>query len=281
VTFSAEADNGIKLEIDEKVVIDGWGRGEARMGKVSMEKGKKYPIVLSYFQDGDPSYLRLYWSWQVQAKTLVNSSALSHSRMDEDYVKTRELARDAPPPKREDRLFFGIDSEGHIGMKLMIDGQLKQFVSQVAVPLLKWSHVAGTFDKDKGIDLYINGTHVGSLAVSGVVTPEVGHDLLIGMSSKKMAPANTERDPSRRLFSNMVFDGLIDEVKLYSNALSGEEIRRAFSFSKPRRVQPLAWRVMPSGPKNLPPRPGLGPPTAVCAIAMNGRSFGAWGLTRT
>jgi hypothetical protein len=256
VTFSAEADNGIKLEIDEKVVIDGWGRGEARMGKVSMEKGKKYPIVLSYFQDGDPSYLRLYWSWQVQAKTLVNSSALSHSRMDEDYVKTRELARDAPPPKREDRLFFGIDSEGHIGMKLMIDGQLKQFVSQVAVPLLKWSHVAGTFDKDKGIDLYINGTHVGSLAVSGVVTPEVGHDLLIGMSSKKMAPANTERDPSRRLFSNMVFDGLIDEVKLYSNALSGEEIRRAFSFSKPRRVQPLAWRVMPSGPKNLPPRFG-------------------------
>ncbi|HUT30485.1 MAG TPA: LamG-like jellyroll fold domain-containing protein [Sedimentisphaerales bacterium] len=256
ISFTAEADNGLKLEIDKQVVIDGWGRDEARMGKVSTEKGKKYPVVLSYFQDGDPSFLRLYWSWEGQAKTLVDPAGLTHSESDEDYVRNTELGHKAPPPERSERLSFGIDSEGHIGMRLMIDGQLRQCVSEVVVPLLKWSHVAGTFDKGKGIDLYINGTHVGSSAVSGAVTPGAGHNLLIGMSSKKMSPTHTERGPSQRLLSYMVFDGLIDDVKIYSRALPAEQVERNYRDTKPKRKQPLAFRVMPSDEKDLPHRFG-------------------------
>jgi hypothetical protein len=256
VTFSAEADNGLKLEVNKQVVINGWGRRKPRSGRISMKKGKKYPIVLSYFQDGDPSFLRLYWSWTGQSKTLVDASVLSHSQKDEKYVKTKELSRKAPPPQRHDRLFFGIDSEGHIGMKLMINDQLKECISEITVPLLKWSHVAGTFDKDKGINLYINGKPVGSTAVKGVVTPEKGYDLLIGKSHKKMSPVNTERGPSRSLLSNMIFDGLIDEVKIYNRALSAQQIGPSYLAVKPGQEQPLTWRVMPSGPKDVKPRFG-------------------------
>ncbi|MHC4644547.1 MAG: LamG-like jellyroll fold domain-containing protein [Planctomycetota bacterium] len=256
VAFSAEADNGLKLEIDRKVVIEGWGRDKARSGKITMEKGKRYPIVLSYFQDGDPSFLRLYWSWEGQSKKLVDASALMHSARDKDHVLTKELNRKGAPPERDDRLFFGIDSEGYIGMKLMINGELKECVSQVSVPLLKWSHVVGTFDQDTGIKVYINGKAVGSAAVRGVVTPAVGYDLWIGRSHKKTSPANTERNPSKRLLSNMIFDGLIDEVKIYDRGLSGEQVSQSYSAVKPRQEQPLNWRVMPSGPENLPPRFG-------------------------
>ncbi|MHC4622983.1 MAG: LamG-like jellyroll fold domain-containing protein [Planctomycetota bacterium] len=272
VTFSAEVDNGLKLEVDNRVVIDGWGRGKAREGKMSMVQGKKYPIVLSYHQDGDPSYLRLYWSWEGQAKTPVEPSALSHSPGDEEYVKTKELARDVPPPERDHRLFFGIDSEGHVGVKVMVDGRLRECVSQARVPLLTWSHVAATFDQNKGINLYVNGKPAGSAAVSGVLTPAVGHDLLIGKSSKKMSPANTERRPSRKLLSNMIFDGLIDEVKIYDQALPGYQISGAYLALKPKLKQPLTWRVMPSGPRDLPARFGA----AYCRLRYSDEWENLW-----
>ena len=86
VTFTAEADNGLKLEIDNQVVIDGLGRKKARAGRFSMIKGKKHAMKLWYFQDGDPSYLRLYWNWAGQDKVIVDESAFSYSPADEKYV---------------------------------------------------------------------------------------------------------------------------------------------------------------------------------------------------
>jgi len=247
VTFTAEADNGLKLEINKQTVINGWGRRKARSGKISMEKGKKYPIVLSYFQDGDPSFLRLYWSWAGQAKTIVEPAALNHSEKEKDYVRMKELGREGPVPERNQRIFLGIDSEGHIAMKVAVDGELKECVSEAAVPLLKWSHIAGTFNKDVGINLYINGKAAGALSAKGVVTPAKGYDLLIGKSSKRMSPANTERGPSKSILSNMIFDGLIDEVKICNRALSAGQISGSYTAGRPKVEQPLQWRRMAVG----------------------------------
>jgi len=253
VTFTAEVDNGLMLEIGNKLVIDGWGRDKARTGKITMEKGKLYPIVLSYYQDGDPSYLRLYWSWQGQPKTLIPPSALKYSEKDVEFVKVKELGFKGLPKQRYDRISFGIDYEGHIGLKLMLADQLRQCISDIRVPLLKWSHVAATFDGNTGINLYVNGKNVGSLKVKGTITPEKGHTLYIGRSQKRMSPANTERGPSRKLLSYMVFDGLIDEVKIYNRALSPEQVRQCYEMVTPSREQPLQRRVMPCGPEKANP----------------------------
>lgn len=86
VRFFAEADNGLRLEIDGRVVIDGLGRDAARSGRVSMVAGRKAPLRIAYFQDGDPSYLRLYWSWSGQPRTLVDPAALSYGPEDEREV---------------------------------------------------------------------------------------------------------------------------------------------------------------------------------------------------
>jgi len=252
VTFTAEADNGLKLEIGGRVVINGWGRDKPRSGKISMVAGKYYPVVLSYYQDGDPSFLRLYWSWAGQKKTIVNSSVLRYSKRDEAQVR-KEAKYEQEEKKLSPRVFFGVDGWGHLGMKLMIDGKQRECVSDVKLPLLKWSHIAGTFDKNQGIKLYINGKEVGSLAVKGVVTPAKGDDLLIGKSHQKMSPIKTERDASRGILSNMIFDGLIDEVKIYDEAFSAEEVGSHYASVKPKSLQPLHWRAMPIGPKDLPP----------------------------
>jgi len=86
VTFVAEVDNGIRLAVDDKIVIDGLGRGKARIGNTMMVKGKKYPLKLWYFQDGDPSYLRLYWNWAGREKVIVEESAFSYGPEDVKYA---------------------------------------------------------------------------------------------------------------------------------------------------------------------------------------------------
>ncbi|NIP26634.1 MAG: hypothetical protein GWN67_26190 [Phycisphaerae bacterium] len=145
--------------------------------------------------------------------------------------------------------FFGIDAEGDMGFHISIEDQWCECNSQSKLPLLKWSHIAATFSKDTGIKIYINGKQAGSLAAKGQMTPAEGTDLLVGKSHRKMSPKNTEREPSRKQLSNMVFDGIIDEVKIYNQALSAEDISKSFAAVRLKKKQPLKWRVMPSGPE--------------------------------
>ncbi|MHC4646893.1 MAG: PA14 domain-containing protein [Planctomycetota bacterium] len=86
VRFTAEVDNGIKLGVADNIIIDGLGRDKARTGRLSMVKGRKYAMRLWYFQDGDPSYLRLYWSWAGQDNIIVDESAFSYTPQDIEYA---------------------------------------------------------------------------------------------------------------------------------------------------------------------------------------------------
>ena len=151
-------------------------------------------------------------------------------------------------------LFFGIDAQGRLGIKLNIDGQSHECTTKEKLPLLKWSHVAATFSQQDGVTLYINGQEAGRLPVKGTLSTEGLTDLFIGKSHEKMSPVGTERDASRRTLSNMVLDGLLDELKIYSHALSAEQIAETFASAKPKALQPLTYRRMPSGPKDLPKR---------------------------
>lgn len=256
VVFSAEADNGLKLEIGGQMVINGWGPSKNRSGRISMVKGKKYPVVLLYFQDGGKSILDLYWSWAGKSKTVVNSSALWHSEKEEEEFAKALLESEGEPIELEDRIFFGIDAEGHLGMKVRIGGEYRQCVSIARLGLLKWSHIAASFDKDKGISLFIDGKDAGFVRVKGVVTPEQGYNLLIGKSVVDMSPVGTEREASSKTMSRMVFDGLIDEVKIYNRALSAQQVEESFAAVTPSSLQPLSRRVMPCGPKDMPSRFG-------------------------
>jgi len=253
VTFAAEADNGLLLNIGEHVVIDGWGKDKSRTGKIALVKGKKYPVVLSYFQDGGKSILRLYWSWDNGDSVLIPASVLRHSAQQQALAERQRRGEEEPQPSKT-HLFFGIDAHGHLGIKLNINGQLHECTTKEKLPLLKWSHVAATFSQQDGVTIYINGREAARLPVKGTLSTEGLTDLLIGKSHKKMSPVGTERDASRKTLSNMVLDGLLDELKIYPDALSAEQIADAFASVKPKTAQPLTYRTLPSGPKDLPKR---------------------------
>ena len=115
--------------------------------------------------------------------------------------------------------FLGLNHLGQVGFYASVDGQWLGCDSKEPLALLKWAHVAGTFDPDFGFTLYVNGQRVGAKEAKGNFKPAEGLDLFIGMSHRKQFPALTEREPSKKFLSNMVFDGLIDEVRIAQPAL--------------------------------------------------------------
>lgn len=77
-TFITNTDDGARLRIGDKLVIDDWNVHGAKENAASVQlvKGKKYPISLEYFQgDYDFGY-QLLWVAPGQPKTLIPQSQL-------------------------------------------------------------------------------------------------------------------------------------------------------------------------------------------------------------
>ncbi|MHC4864488.1 MAG: PA14 domain-containing protein [Planctomycetota bacterium] len=81
VTFIAEATDGLRLKIGEKVVIDGLSINGSRSGKVTMTKGQKAPVTLEFTSAQGKAKLILSWSWAGHSESLVPAAALSHKRL--------------------------------------------------------------------------------------------------------------------------------------------------------------------------------------------------------
>ncbi len=105
IKFFAEVNNGLRLEIDGRVVIDGWEQGSNLKGSFTMEKGRKYPFKLSYFTDGGGSFLRLFWSYSGQKKTIVPAKAFWHSEANKHFVGKEVLISKMP---RENSVGFRV-----------------------------------------------------------------------------------------------------------------------------------------------------------------------------
>lgn len=82
ITLTAEADNGCRLYLDDKLVIDGWS-APIREGKIVSQAGRLLPLRLEFFQNGGTAHLRLYWSWPGQPRELIPAAAYFHTADDE------------------------------------------------------------------------------------------------------------------------------------------------------------------------------------------------------
>ncbi|MCD6395115.1 MAG: LamG domain-containing protein [Planctomycetes bacterium] len=149
--------------------------------------------------------------------------------------------------ERETGYFLGIDKEGRLLFQANIGGKWRMCTSQSPLPILRWSYVAATFDPDKGMTVYIDGKPVGSNPAKGELVPAPEAELWIGMSLMKQAPDVHTRTGEP---GYMVFDGLIDELKVHNLAFSAKQVQAAFASVKPAVAQPLQYREMPSGPKD-------------------------------
>lgn len=96
----------------------------------------------------------------------------------------------------------------HLRFRLKVNGQTRTLIaSSGALQPSQWAYVAATYDGQR-MRIYSNGQLVGELAATGSI------------ATAPTVPAAIGNQPQ----SGRSFDGLIDEVRLYSRALSLQEL---------------------------------------------------------
>jgi len=142
---------------------------------------------------------------------------------------------------------LSINHVGKIGLHAYIDGSWVGLITDKSVELLKWTCVSGVYDKDKGFSIYFNGELVGTNEITGSITDATNQDLYIGMAHEKNPPWAFERNITKSYLSNIVFSGLIDEVRLFDRVLDPSEIASGYQDYKPEDSKVLDYWVLPAG----------------------------------
>lgn len=95
VTLEAEAQQGIRVYLGGRAVIEGWRTDGARSGSVTVGAGETLPLRVEYWHLGGEAFARLYWSWDGHPRELVPAGALAHTAEDlahiEAIAERREL----------------------------------------------------------------------------------------------------------------------------------------------------------------------------------------------
>lgn len=139
-------------------------------------------------------------------------------------------------------LWFGVNDIGQPGFKYALGPDTLFLVSDDEIPLYQWTHVAVTVDMNsREATLFINGTRVKSaeLVFDELEIPRC--DAFVGLNRMPMRTTyHVSRDypPFIRTPEGnqpMIFglEGLIDEFKIYSQAVSAEQIRDIFTECRP------------------------------------------------
>jgi hypothetical protein len=146
--------------------------------------------------------------------------------------------------------YFAVDARGRVHLQAFINGEWKTCQSEERIPLLKWTHIAGSFNENEGLTVYVNGKKAGHNAVRGKVTFAPDLDVMVGRnySKRRMEHAIISIIPS-----NYSFDGYIDEVKIYDRALSADEISKGYSSTKPEGETGMLFRKLPTNPSGPAP----------------------------
>lgn len=78
-TFLASIDDGVKVTIDGDIVIDDYPGGHSLMtktGKIFLQAGKKYPIIIDFTQWWNNSAIKFEWESKSQLREIVPSTQL-------------------------------------------------------------------------------------------------------------------------------------------------------------------------------------------------------------
>ena len=146
--------------------------------------------------------------------------------------------------------FFGVDSFGHLGFQLSVNGEWQFLTSRERLPLKQWVYIAATFNESEGMTLYINGKATEKRQTKGGFTPASEENLLIGRVRKPLLPAQWLHPKYPVWYS---FDGILDEIKLTDHAATPAELATAYGQMHAPPGDVLPYPALPAGP------PGAGP----------------------
>jgi hypothetical protein len=135
---------------------------------------------------------------------------------------------------------------GELALKVFSGSAWRTCISRTNLPLKAWAHVAGLFDPEAGLTVFIDGREEGRLEFQGGMTPARRSDLLIGSVPQPTEPSYIHREHGT-LPGWYSLDAILDEVAIHSRALSSSELRQAVAALYPSAPPEIPPRVLPSG----------------------------------
>jgi hypothetical protein len=127
--------------------------------------------------------------------------------------------------------FLGIDGLGHPALKVRVGETWEELVSEQVLERNRWYHVVGTYSKRSGtMALYVDGERT--------VKKKVGTEPIVLSSNAVQIGKGKSRRPITPVRANTFsesysLDGLIDEVKIYDEALSARQVSQAYEALRP------------------------------------------------
>lgn len=130
-TFQTTTDDGVRLWIDDKLVVDKFKNQAAtsHKGTIALEAGQKYDIQMDYYEDRGKATAELSWSSQSQELEIVPESSLFNGVAE---IPTLEAEM---PTLEADQLEFSDASQHEFGDEAILDVQFE-------------SHNLGKYTKD-------------------------------------------------------------------------------------------------------------------------------------
>ncbi|KAB8316562.1 hypothetical protein SD81_025620 [Tolypothrix campylonemoides VB511288] len=79
-TFYTSSDDGVRLFVNNQLLIENWTVHAAKKDKsdpiITLRKGRKYPIILEYYNQGGPGEIKLSWSYPGKEEEIIPTQAL-------------------------------------------------------------------------------------------------------------------------------------------------------------------------------------------------------------
>jgi hypothetical protein len=140
---------------------------------------------------------------------------------------------------------FEIGPEGELALKVFSGSAWRNCISNDKINLKKWTHVAGIFDPEQGLTVYIDGIEKGRLEFQGQMNPPRRVDLVIGSVQNPAKPAFIHREYGT-LPGWYSLDAIIDEVKIYDKARNIADMRKSLVSKMPTTSPDIPLRMLPS-----------------------------------
>ena len=176
-TFITESDDGVRLWVDGRLMIDNWtdhGPTEDKSAEFMMEDGKRYDVVMEFYESGGGAVAKLLWSgpstlkqpipsFRLTPKEITGPGELDVAKLPADarglvghYFRGRDFA--GKPALRLDREIafdWGEGSPNVAGALLGAENFCVRWTGQVKAE--KSGTHTFSVEADDGVRLWVNG----------------------------------------------------------------------------------------------------------------------------